>query len=301
MKVSDEDVLRSIKGIGGEMIRKVCGIEDGDSSLDPSIVVEQLHSTYTSSQLESVRANLGARAEGVIYSALFNTPLAGTEKDVSTYFGDTEGKKAAFNLFISMKNHLYMSEPASSSTQPENKQVAASPIGDRVIVHGTEIQDPISDLISRMGLPSQTPRSWIGLLIFSEYIPGLKKQTKVTDFLHHKMRLNDVQKGVFREFIEATPTLSSSTWKKLFEDIGGQDQLPAELHSWFPYQADRPMIAVAMTQANDLELVASVFPAPGTRVVRQLRQKRADLKENFPDLGNWFVDVAFANNVFPMH
>lgn len=310
-------VVQSINGKGGKLIRKTKGVASAVSPMDPSDVAKnlQVSTHWDDPDYKMYEAEFGARTPLVLYSAMFKTPLPGTEVDVATHFGDSAQRLRAMKLFVAMADNLIPPVAADSDTSSDDEEAVSSsddsdeedatpPLLERAgpstlvlpstpVSAGSHVSDPVGDIIQALGLPSLTDRAKLSALLLTYYLPN--KAVGVRSYLESQLRLNSVQIPLLAEWVKANPTLSHETWDALAKDARGFHGLPSELESWFPLDVPfRSRIALAMTQDNDMELMAALVPAMGTLMARRVRAARTDIRSRFPDLGAWLADLACA-------
>lgn len=309
-------VVQSIVGKGGKMIRKTKGVASAASPMDPSEVAKNLRVSphWDDDDYKMYEAEFGARTPIVLYSAMFKTPIPGTEVDVATHFGDSAQRLRAMKLFVAMADNLVPptiandvatssddEEAVSSSDEEEEDNpppleragpstlvLPATPVAP-----GSHVADPVGEIIQALGLPTLTDRSKLSALLLTFYLPN--RAVGVRSYLESQLRLNDVQIPLLAKWIAGHPTLSHETWNALEKDSRGFHGLPSELEAWFPLDVPfRSRIALAMTQDNDMELMASLVPAMGTLMARRVRSARTQIRSRFPDLGVWLANLACA-------
>jgi hypothetical protein len=291
--VWEHAVVQSITGGGGDLIRQATGIPASDQPMDPEVVASHLAVSehWKDQDYAMYKSIFGDQTPATLYSAMFATPLPGTEADVEKHFGTHANRRRAMCLFIAMKDNLVLPVEA----RPEPVVVASSSsstmvLPTRAVPKSTNVANPVGDLIASMGLPTMTNRKHLATLLLTHYLPN--KAVGVRSYLEQQLRLGDYNKPALANWVAQHPTLDSATWGVLASEVGGFSELPAELHAWLPFDVPfRQQIALAMTQENDMELVGDLFPAMGTLMARRVRAARTEIRASFPDLGAWLAQT----------
>lgn len=313
---SDQDVwtravIQSIRGKAGTLIRKTKGVAFSATAMEPGDVADNLRVSphWDDADYKMYEAEFGDRTPRVLYSAMFKTPLPGTEADVATHFGDSAQRLRAVKLFVSMADNLVppMAACADVSSSDDDEAVSSSDdeaapqpatpstltLPSTPVTSGSRVADPVGDIIQALGLPSLADRSQLAALLLTYYLPNTA--VGVRSYLESQLRLNAIQSPLVAKWVQANPTLSHETWDALAKDARGFHGLPTELEAWFPIDVPfRTRIALAMTQDNDMELMAALVPAMGTLMARRVRAARTDIRANFPDLGAWLAELVCA-------
>lgn len=274
-------VVQSIVGRGGDMIRRATNTPPSGERVAAGEIADNLvvDPSWVNSDYRELEAKLGEQAPKILYSAMFVQPLEGTDAAVEENFGTTEKRAHAMRLFAKMVTHLV--EPRAD-TGPSTPNVA--PIVNEV--SGSDMEDPVGDLRGALAMPDLTDRRLLALLLLTSVVPH--SAIGVRTYIENKLGLHDFHAPLLESWVEANTPLSMSAWDAIERDVGGFDDLPKELHTWYSVEVPfRQKIALAMTQPNAFALLDTVLPAPGILGRRAQAKARHALLSDFPSLNTW--------------
>lgn len=284
-----QEVIQSITGGGGTIVRKKTGVSNSDTKLSPTVVTEKLQvdPAWHDEDYSQYQAKFGADTPKILYQAMFENPSSDVKDVIEANFSTTPDRIQAIMTFIKMADNLVdPDKPEPVEAGPSKSDV--SPDLNEVV--GSKSEDPVGDLRKALGFPDMSDKRLMAMLLLTHIMPN--NAVGVRSYIETKLGMRDFHQPIMSKYLEENTPLSMSAWNAVEADVGGFDELPAELHSWFDLDVPfKTQIGVAMTQPNAFSLLDTLLPAPGVLGRRVQVDARLALHANFPSLDAWLAQT----------
>lgn len=290
-----QEVIQSITGGGGAIVRKKTGVSNSDIKSSPASVTKKLQvdPAWHDEDYSQYEAKFGADTPKILYQAMFENPSPDVKDVIEANFSTTPDRIQAIMTFIKMADNLV--EPGEPvEAEPVKAGPSKSDVSpDLNEVFGSTSDDPVGDLRKALGFPDMSDKRLMAMLLLTHTMPN--SAVGVRSYIETKLGVRDFHQPIISEYLEENTPLSMSAWNAVEADVGGFDDLPAELHAWFGLDVPfKTQIGLAMTQPNAFALLDTLLPAPGVLGRRAQVDARLALHANFPSLDAWLARTTVA-------
>jgi len=287
-----QEVIQSITGGGGTIVRKKTGVPNSDTKLSPASVAEKLQvdPTWHDEDYSQYQAKFGADTPKILYQAMFENPSPDVRDAIEANFSTTPDRIQAIMTFIKMTDNLVdPDKPDLVEVKPVEAGPSRSDVSpDLNEVVGSKSDDPVGDFRKALGFPDMSDKRLMAMLLLTHTMPN--NAVGVRSYIETKLGVRDFHQPIISKYLEENTPLSMSAWNAVEADVGGFDDLPAELHAWFGLDVPfKTHIGLAMTQPNAFALLDTLLPAPGILGRRAQVDARLALHANFPSLDAWLA------------